>query len=36
MIDLTDSVARLQIVTALFLIVALLMYIAGKKPRKHS
>lgn len=34
MIDLTDTVARFQIVTALFLIVILLMYIASKKEIK--
>ena len=36
MIDLTDYVSRFQITAALFAIVALLMYIAGKKEIKSS
>ncbi len=36
MIDLTDTVARFQIISALFLIVVLLMYIASKKPIKSK
>jgi len=34
MIDLTDYVSRFQITSFLFLIVVLLMYIAGKKEIK--
>lgn len=36
MIDLTDYVSRFQVTAALFAIVALLMYIVGKKPHKSS
>lgn len=36
MIDLTDTIARAQIIFALFVIIALLMYLASKKSRKHS